>query len=489
MSKVGHIETNQQTNHPEQLRDDSFLYTIDGPITTTHNYASNGLPPTADAGDDAVANDFDDHPHKRRRVSSFAQEKFYPNGPEKRSETNSSYNYFASSGPHETAQTATLLPPLTTTDESHGATTLPLPVEFPPPTIPFSEDTPYEQENAVVTEANQDQEAQEQPDPHKPLPEVDTESLSTKKKRGRPKKEPATDSTDTETRNAASTEDIAEPLDQQIIKKKPGRPKKQENDTGIDQIPPVLEGGVQEPPLNESTPSSKVSKSSKKKIKRSKTTSDLPNKTTGELKAESDVLWVEDGPMGEGAQALTSELMAPDDNISLSRATEKQPPDMDATKEEDEQPADEKTKAPKKRGRKRKGTTTEEPAASNTENKGVLQDISNISHAPPPQDKEKDLDTNNTKADNVDSSGVDPSDAIDAPPKTPKNNHDASSSSSGPISDASSKEANAVETPAMTTNALQRAKQTPISSTGKVPYRVGLSRRARIAPLLKVVRK
>jgi hypothetical protein len=415
------------------------------------------LPPTADAGYGMVADDFD-HPSKRRRVSPSQETLNKEIG--KSTEPDSSYNYFfASSGPKDTSQTPTVLLPATT-EESHSATTvlnsLPIPTESPPPTIPFSEDVPYEQEQTIAEPIPQYE--IKETEPRQPLSETDTDALGTKKKRGRPKKQAAADIADTESKIAP--DDTAE-VPEQSVKKKPGRPKKQENEPPFD--PDASRDGVPET-SNESTLTVSVPKPSKKKVKRSKTTSDIPNKP-GELQTESDVIWVESRPL-ESAQDLGALQ-----NESISRGTEEKPTDKDVTKEG--QVAGEKTKAPKKRGRKRKETA--EGLTASTENQAVLQDISNIPHAPP-QEKEK-SDKPNSGLDNTDT------------PTTPKGREP----SSDPIADATTNEGNVgqaagVETPTVA-SAMQPAKQTPISSTGKVPFRVGLSRRARIAPLLKVVRK
>lgn len=399
-----------------------------------------------------------DHPSKRRKVS-LTQDTLGSEG----TRTGSSYNFFASSDPNGLSQTTSLLPPLTT-EETNGAT-LPLPTETPPPTIPFSEDAPYYQE-ASIPDTKIENEIQEAI-PQQPLSETETEVLSTKKKRGRPKKQETSDTVEAESKTAS--DDVVE-VTELSVKRKPGRPKKQVDDTAVDQVLDLdtSKDGISET-TNESLLTAGTSKGSKKRLKRSKTTSDIPNKSS-ELIAENDVLWAETTSK-DSIQDMTHGSVALGNRAMLSAVDEK----ANDKYLMDEQSTVEEPKVPKKRGRKRK-STAEGPAAS-TENQTVLQDISNI--APPPQegkqnsiDKEQDNDSSKIE----DEPGT--ACATDATEKP--GNHDITAD----VLSNEEKTENSATTPKM-----QLSKTTTISSAGRVPLRVGLSRRARIAPLLKVVRK
>jgi hypothetical protein len=197
--------------------------------------------------------------------------------------------------------------------------------------------------------------------------------------------------------------------------------------------------------MHEADPTTTATKLSKKKVKRSKTTSDIPNNKSSEMDVEQDVDWIETNPI----DTVTTENNAA--NKVQAVATEE-------------------VKVPKKRGRKKKEVVEEPPAAASTENQTVLQDISNIQQQAP-QEKQKDIDVE------IDSVKQHAPDAADT-------------SNATPTMEIQSKptEEKGVEIPAPQEKN-KSLKQTPMSSAGRVPFRVGLSRRARIAPLLKVVRK
>lgn len=430
-----------------QLQDNSFRYTVNEP----HN-ALGSLPPTSNRDyDDAVVADERDHPSKRRKVSNNNTQDTLLKEPE---ETGSSYNFFASPDPNGPPQTATSLPPVPFTEENNGVPQdvepEPLPMGTPPPTIPFSEDLlPQEQEASVAEVRTAEYEVQETII-QQPPSRTDNEVLSTKKKRGRPKKQDTSDAVDADIKTVS--ENVAEVMEQQSTKKKPGRPKKQETDTTVEQIAAV----DQKQTIDEAESTTTATKPPKKKVKRSKTTSDIPNTKSDEMKAEQDVVWIETNPN----DSATTENHTADKIHAV---------------------ATEEVKVPKKRGRKKK-EVVEEPAATaaaSTENQTVLQDISNIQHQAP-QEKQKGLDVEiDSSKDQAPPDGVDTSNATNIP-ETPT--VEIQSKNSKLI------EEKGVETPTPQ-DKTKSLKQTPISSAGRVPFRVGLSRRARIAPLLKVVRK
>ncbi|KAL4863991.1 hypothetical protein BDV12DRAFT_176829 [Aspergillus spectabilis] len=205
----------------------------------------------------------------------------------------------------------------------------------------------------------------------------------------------------------------------------------------------------------------------KKKLKRGKTTSVTLTKTY-EPDVEDDVIWIDERPISTANEDRTTPYTA------------KTKPDIAA-----EQPP-----APKKRGRKRKKTSEqveqEKPAPSpaidehatfsNEENTtgqdnepptksefSIVLDNKNTTtrtQAPDtpnqPQELEPLQQTSPTK----------PSISSSEPPETPqKLTASETPSNKGP------------------------GKHSPISSTSKVPLRVGLSKRARIAPLLKIIKR
>lgn len=425
-----------------QLQDNSFGYTVNPP----HN-VKGSLPPTSIADyDNTVITDELAHPSKRRKFSNSNTQDTLLKGPE---ESVSSYNFFASPDPNGPPQTATSLPPVPFTEGNDGTPqdveTEPLPMGTPPPTIPFSEDLPQEPEASVAKVKTAGYEAQETILQQLPS-ETENEFLSTKKKRGRPKKQenPATAYGETK----IVIENPSEVLEQPATKKKPGRPKKQEADTANDQLPVDSLGDH----INEAETTELGTKSSKKKVKRSKTTSDMPITKSDELVAEPDVIWIETNPIDFATTA--------DGQMNIT--------ELAASAEE--------VKLPKKRGRKKKEVVQE--ADPSTENQAVLQDISNIQQQTAQQEKHKDNDVEMDSTKQKVADGVNTSNATKIC-ETP----------TVEIQSKDNKQAEAVEIATPTQEKNKSLRQTPISSAGRVPFRVGLSRRAQIAPLLKFVRK
>ncbi|EED13132.1 conserved hypothetical protein [Talaromyces stipitatus ATCC 10500] len=447
-----------------QLQDDSFQHTTGNP---NHSGLSI-LPPTSDGEYGTITEDID-HPSKRGRVSNT--QVTFQHEPGDGTETDSSYNYFASMGPNGPPQTANSLPSVLISEEKNSilhhfdVKTQPMPIGTPPATIPFSEDSlPQEQEEILERGTAAEFEIQEVT-LQQPPSETDTEVWGTKKKKGRPKKQDTSEAADIEAK--VTPENPSDVIEQQEVKKKTGRSKKQEIDIVAEQI------GADDSTRNQNgikgePDSTTATKASKKKIKRSKTTSDLPHNKSSDMKSEQDVVWIETNPMDSVKRTVDKPVVsAVDEKTSIT-----------------EQAASEEIKVPRKRGRKRKGTV-EEPTSPATENQAALQDISNIQQPAPQQDKQKHIEIV------IDS-------AKNQVPDEPKTSNATETSdtlkprdeSSAPNVEIQSKEGGveAPETP--TTNEKSKPmKQTLISSTGRVPFRVGLSRRARIAPLLKVVRK
>lgn len=270
-------------------------------------------------------------------------------------------------------------------------------------------------------------------------------------------------------------------------------------------------------PVEEGMPSESMEnpqkESKKKKLKRGKTTSVILKKSY-ESDVEDDVIWVDEKPdnvvfKDEVNTSAAVKVEVPDTKESGSKnveAVETKPSMTEAAEQKKNatltDPAapsqvEEPAPGPKKRGRKRKKTAepanTDQPAegdpqqlqnkeetSQSKDTSTVLQDVSTNASLKATNDNQttndQDLkaDTANEDEDKYPNSPKKPDQntALETPKKqkevseddlsTPK---DATSTSKGPT------------------------KHSPISTTSKVPFRVGLSRKARIAPLLKVVRK
>ncbi|KAL2870680.1 uncharacterized protein BJX67DRAFT_344368 [Aspergillus lucknowensis] len=272
-------------------------------------------------------------------------------------------------------------------------------------------------------------------------------------------------------------------------KRKPGRPPKNakassetvvENDvspqTTLDEptneaqdIPPKVDAVDQE-----GQPPSKLTKEpKKKKLKRGKTTSVTLTKTF-EPDVEEDVIWIDERP---AIPAPQKDVVTPNEAESNGRKTIPEPA-----------PAP----APKKRGRKRKKTSEQLDEEADAQKQVEAT-----------ADEEADsLELNDTRPE----SGIsvvlmnesciqkpeDPSLILNPPQEQEKENERPQPSS--PTKPSEPELVQPPETPQKSTapkmpSAKGPGKHSPISSTCKVPYRVGLSKRARIAPLLKIVKR
>lgn len=360
------------------------------------------------------------------------------------------------------------------------------------------------------------------------------------KKRGRPKKQIPTETIDTPDLPRAVNQDTSEANNTKPEKRKPGRPPKnpkpdtERNDrSNIDdqftypdpatilaepQVHPsepdlpTLPADIPQNNTTETTnfyieipnqqyspqqahrgtsqtPGPAPKEPKKKRLKRGKTTSITLQKTY-DPDVEDDVIWIDDAPPNPVIpDPLNSEVSHPtvptNDNQTLSDNMTVQP-----------DPAPQ----PKKRGRKRKETSDPVIVGEPRDKIGKPSDTS----------VEQEQQTVSVMADNttnttVNKNAVDNSDTLSVshdlqagsenihsettpvlttnenPPETPKKSDSApktpSTAPGAADTDASGKGANKGP-----------GKHSPIS-TGKVPYRVGLSRKARIAPLLKIVRR
>lgn len=157
--------------------------------------------------------------------------------------------------------------------------------------------------------------------------------------------------------------------------------------------------------------------------------------------------------------------------------------------------------AAKKRGRKRKKTAEQPPVSAeevSTEVKGhapgqTLSNVSVVIEKPANDNKQK---SKPFTIDETQPSSA-PAPVLEAgpepePEQEPTSNAPVTPKKSNPTPDTSNQEEGqcAADTSTKSNNDNKGpSKHSPIASTSKVPYRVGLSRRAQIAPLLKVIRK
>ncbi|PYH96588.1 hypothetical protein BO71DRAFT_374871 [Aspergillus ellipticus CBS 707.79] len=325
-----------------------------------------------------------------------------------------------------------------------------------------------------------------------------------KKQRGRKKKQslPDNDEDDelAQSRNQPGMPDVTS-NPQKPEKRKPGRPPKKplneeqqddQHNLGAEQpnaaptplidlentsTDPITE--AQPIPTDPSIPPSdpKTSKKSpnepkKKKIKRGKTMSITQTKTK-ESDVEDDVIWIDERPIIPAApdthhpQDPSPPRIEPPERPNPDRVTILKIPaqaEIIPSAPDASAPA---PPAPKKRGRKRKNpveeTPTEQPpppsgGPSNPQSNKENTTLPALDPHPQPDSEPTPLDTETEQQEHDKQDHPDP-DPNQQPPTTPMK------PTKGP------------------------AKHSPISSTSKVPYRVGLSRRARIAPLLKIVKR
>lgn len=434
------------------------------------------LPSTADMGrvepqqleHGKVAEDRD-HPSKRRKIS-LTQDTLQEQQPSgDKSEVGASYNYFASFDPHGPSQAATELrasldlPRQAAQDVGGGQEHVPERFETPPPTVPFSEDVlhQYDQDRAKheppPTTINES-EVVEMPVEQGTALEADNDMLGSKKKRGRPKKQAPADKAEDQVE--LISDETVDQVDQ-TSKKKPGRPKEHDRDTSPDEL------AMDEMMKLQAGAISKPDKPTKKKVKRSKTTSDLPN-TTSLPNADRDVLWINNS-MAIDLESTVSKSADVDEVGAVSASKE----EVSKKATGDDPSITNNTKAePKKRGRKKK-STTEGPPAGYVESSTVLQDISNTTYLPTNGEK----DPNDEQ---IQGTGTNEIGEVEPPRKGIDTAETPIQTETTPAKVDEESSAVAKQVP---------AKHSPIPGTGKVPYRVGLSRRARIAPLLKIVRK
>ncbi|CEL09476.1 hypothetical protein ASPCAL12611 [Aspergillus calidoustus] len=225
-----------------------------------------------------------------------------------------------------------------------------------------------------------------------------------------------------------------------------------------------LEQDMQPPPKLAKEPG-------RKKLKRGKITSVTLTKAF-ESDVEDDVIWIDERPI-----------------VPTGREDRPNPEQAEVAP----------TPAPKKRGRKRKKTTEqldqEAKAGPQADPTIYLEKASNQEELEDTHQKagvSVVLSNSTRRPQNPDISNPDPIPEDD----TSNNEPQVLQPSTTPTKDVSNNElAQPPETPSMPTTDPKTpsgkgpGKHSPISSTCKVPYRVGLSKRARIAPLLKIIKR
>lgn len=265
-------------------------------------------------------------------------------------------------------------------------------------------------------------------------------------------------------------------------------------------------------------PSKKAKESKKKKLKRGKTTS-VTLKKTYESDVEDDVIWIDERPSNHILQDdQTAQKPNNDPTVVTSDNTESfqiqiprphspsatevtEPKTSLRTSKEEPKPA---PPTPKKRGRKRKKTSELQISEeTSSENANELTGSRDDSQVQPPQqldigvsvmlERPSNQDINERKTEIIND---------ESPSREEATPHPQSLSPSKP---SAATEINAPETPKKPESTSNQAdmstcprtkdldkgpdKHSPIAGTSKVPYRVGLSRKARIAPLLKIIRR
>lgn len=238
------------------------------------------------------------------------------------------------------------------------------------------------------------------------------------------------------------------------------------------------------PTLPEGSGNSSTKEPKKKKAKRTKAASAISKSRVSD--AEDDVIWVDSRPLTaretqEQNNTGTESTIADPNHLGTPQ------PDPTASTEESSTTTTSREKpAPKKRGRKRKKPLEQPPEAAPA--------LVTVEQNPLPNTKIVVLKVNANPAGDsshpkYETKAVEAENAM-PPPQSDPHVPQAHDQSEAPPQTPQKQDPNPSTPVAGNTNARKGpAKHSPISSTGKVPYRVGLSKRARIAPLLKIVRK
>jgi hypothetical protein len=260
-------------------------------------------------------------------------------------------------------------------------------------------------------------------------------------------------------------------------------------------------------------PSKKAKESKKKKLKRGKTTS-VTLKKTYESDVEDDVIWIDERPSNHilkdeqaGRKPSNDPTVVNSDNPDVFQIQIPGPRSPSATEVTEPKTSLETSKdepkpappTPKKRGRKRKKTSELQISENANELTGSRDD----NREQPPQqldisvsvmlDRPSNQDINEQKTETLNDEPPPCKEATPHPESLSPSKPSAATETTAPETpkkpDSTSNQADMSTCPK--TKDLDKGpdKHSPIAGTSKVPYRVGLSRRARIAPLLKIVRR
>lgn len=238
------------------------------------------------------------------------------------------------------------------------------------------------------------------------------------------------------------------------------------------------------PTLPEDPSKSSTKEPKKKRAKRTKAASAISKSRVSD--ADDDVIWVDSRPLAAGETEEQNNSDTESTTADPNHLGTPQPDPTASTEESSTTTKSEDKPAPKKRGRKRKKPLEQPPEAAPTQvteeqdlpsNSKIV--VLKVNQNPAGSSSNPKHETKAVEAENsmpppqADPPVLQANDQSEAPPQTPSK---PDQNPSTPV--------------AGSTNTRKGpAKHSPISSTSKVPYRVGLSKRARIAPLLKIVRK
>ncbi|KAJ5604121.1 hypothetical protein N7537_007077 [Penicillium hordei] len=316
----------------------------------------------------------------------------------------------------------------------------------------------------------------------------DVETLSVKKRRGRPKKQLVPDNDeDDELANSRDYEfkhpganGAIDPSDSEAIT--------EDNTT-------ALSGISEETDENNLEAAPKPAKSGPKEPKKKKAKKGKTTPAPGP-DADDDVIWVDTKPLSvepsTGSATPQTEIPEPprqdlDSNVLDTNPTVTPQAPIPAV---EEKTLNAEKAAPKKRGRKRKQTT--EQAEAPSESADTPEPNNTASGAQTPESKLAVVVDNSPKSileantSNNDTAAIQSKDQnphpLPAPDPLPEPTIDSPQPQTPSKPDAAS-----VNTPQNAGKGPD--KHSPISARSGVPYRVGLSKKARIAPLLKMVRK
>lgn len=315
----------------------------------------------------------------------------------------------------------------------------------------------------------------------------DVETARAKKKRGRPKKQPVPDNDeDDELANSRDHEfkhpganGAIDPSDSEETTENSTPSSSgvsdETDEENVEAVPKPAKSGPKQP--------------KKKKAKKGKTTPAPPD-------ADDDVIWVDTKPLSVepstgNASPQTETPEAPRQDLP-SNDLDSNPPvapqaTIPAVEEKTQNP---EKPAPKKRGRKRKQTT--EQAETPSESADTPEPNKPHSGAQTPASKLAVVVDNSPKSMLETNTGNNNTSFVQSkdqnPPPLPGPDHLPETTIDTPQPKTPSKpDAASVNTPQNAGKGPD--KHSPISARSGVPYRVGLSKRARIAPLLKMVRK